>query len=101
MPRTTRSMTIRRSGMGDLGSLSLLAALDSAPLPAEPLLIAESEGRMVAAVPLDGGAPVADPFEPTAEIVALLELRARQIRAVEVAGHARPGLFRRLRALLA
>jgi len=42
-----------------------------------------SEGavaRMLAALPLGSGRPIADPFEPTAEIVALLELRAEQLR---------------------
>jgi len=100
MPHTSSALTIRRSGAGDLGSLALLAALDSAPLPDEPMLVAESEGRMVAAVPFLDGRSLADPFEPTAEIVAVLELRARQIREAELGAAKRPGLLRRLRARL-
>jgi hypothetical protein len=101
MSRANTSMTIRRAGVADLGSLSQLAALDGAPVPEEPVLLAESEGRMLAAVPFLGGRALADPFEPTAEIVALLELRARQIRDAELGGRKRPGLLRRLRARLA
>jgi hypothetical protein len=101
MSGKTNSMTIRRAGAADLGSLALLATLDSAAPPAEPVLVAESEGRMLAAVPFDGGPAIADPFEPTAEIVALLELRARQIRAHD--GRRTDGvpLLHRLRARFA
>ena len=34
---------------------------------------------MIAALPMGAGRPIADPFEPTAEIVALLELRRTQL----------------------
>ena len=65
------------------------------------MLVAESDGRLLAAVPFDGGRAIADPFEPTAEAVALLELRARQIVEAGEARHGRPGLLGRLRARLA
>jgi hypothetical protein len=39
---------------------------------------------LVAALPLDGGAALADPFKPTSDIVALLELRARQLRETRI-----------------
>lgn len=87
--------------MSDLGSLALLASLDSARVPERPMLVAESGGRMLAAVPFNDGPAIADPFEPTAEIVALLELRARQIRDAGGAERSRPGQLRRLRARLA
>jgi hypothetical protein len=101
MPRTNDPMTIRRAGIADLGALATLAALDSAPPPEEPMLIAESGGRVVAAVPFLGGPALADPFEPTAETVELLELRARQIREAGAGAMGRPGVLRRVRALLA
>ena len=101
MSRTISSMTIRRSAMTDMGSLALLAALDGARAPDEPMLVAESGGRMVAAVPFGQGRAIADPFEPTAAVVALLELRARQIRDADERVGIRPGLLRRLRARLA
>ena len=87
--------------MADLGSLALLATLDGARAPDEPMLVAESGGRMVAAVPFSGGRALADPFEPTAEIVDLLELRARQVREAELGGRKHAGVLRRLRARLA
>ncbi len=86
--------------MADLGSLALLATLDGAHAPDEPMLVAESEGRMLAAVPFSGGRALADPFEPTAEIVDLLELRARQIRKAERGARERASLLRRLRTRL-
>ena len=101
MSRTNPSVTIRRSSLSDLGSLALLASLDSARAPERPMLVAESGGRMLAAVPFNGGPAIADPFEPTAEIVALLELRATQIRDAAGGERPRPGLLRRLRARLA
>jgi hypothetical protein len=74
-------ITVRYSAASDLSELARLAALDSATPPRGPALIAEADSRMLAALPLGSGRPIADPFEPTAEIVALLELRAEQVRA--------------------
>jgi hypothetical protein len=89
------NVTVRRSGSGDGFALARLAALDSASPPRGPALIAEADSRLLAALPLGAGRPIADPFAPTAELVALLELRRSQI---ESAGPApRPG---RLRSLL-
>ena len=41
---------------------------------------------MLAALPLGSGRPIADPFEPTAEILELLRLRAEQVQASEPNG---------------
>jgi hypothetical protein len=43
------------------------------------MLLAEIGGELRAAVPLDGGPAIADPFQRTAELVALLAERAQQI----------------------
>ena len=72
-------VTVRRAHPSDAPELARLAALDSAPIPQPPALVAEAGGRILAAFPLDGGVPVADPFAPTAELVELLHLRARQL----------------------
>jgi hypothetical protein len=74
-------ITVRRSVSGDRSELQRLAALDGARPPTGPALVAEADSRMIAALPLGSGRPIADPFEPTAAIVALLELRARQMAA--------------------
>jgi hypothetical protein len=93
------NITVRHSNAGDGPALTRLAALDSAGPPLGPMLLAESGDRLLAAVPLDGaGRAIADPFARTADLVALLELRARQLR---VAQTPRPGLLRRLAPALA
>jgi hypothetical protein len=74
-------ITVRRSVSGDRSELERLAALDSARPPTGPALVAEADSRMLAVLPLGSGRPIADPFEPTAAIVALLELRATQMAA--------------------
>ena len=74
-----KNVTVRRSTSGDESALARLAALDSASPPRGPALIAEADTRVLAALPLGAGRPIADPFEPTAELVQLLELRRSQI----------------------
>jgi hypothetical protein len=91
------SLTIRRARGDDLTALQELAALDSRPLPAYPLLVAELAGAVIAALSLSEGRVVADPFRPTACAVALLELRAAQLSRRRPSRVAR-GLDRRLPA---
>jgi hypothetical protein len=91
-----RNVTVRPSRPADESGLARLAALDSARPLRGPALVAEADSRLLAALPLGSGRPIADPFEPTAEIVALLELRRRQLAEGE-AGRPSRG---RLRSLL-
>lgn len=79
--RASQDLVIRDAAPDDRGPLQRLALLDSAPLPHGPMLVAERAGMVVAAVPLGGGRSIADPFEPSADIVSLLELRRTQLRA--------------------
>lgn len=44
------------------------------------MLVAAVDGEPVAALPLDGGPAIADPFQRTAALVSLLELRIAQMR---------------------
>ena len=90
-------ITVRRAVESDRIDLERLAALDSATPPRGPALVAEADSRMLAALPLGSGRPIADPFEPTAAIVALLELRAEQIAG---AARERRGWTGRVRSLL-
>jgi hypothetical protein len=80
------NITVRYSAASDLSELARLAALDSASPPRGPALIAEADSRMLAALPLGSGRPIADPFEPTAEILELLRLRAEQVQTRESNG---------------
>jgi hypothetical protein len=79
MHKRTATLTIRPAAPADREPLAELAALDSAPVPDHPVLLAESAGRPLAALSLGSGGVIADPFKRTADAVALLELRARQL----------------------
>ena len=72
--------TLDPSG-ADRASLARLAGLDSGIAPTGAALGAEIDGRLVAALSIDGSTAVADPFASTADVRALLELRAEQLRA--------------------
>ncbi|HEX8743029.1 MAG TPA: hypothetical protein VF712_07835 [Thermoleophilaceae bacterium] len=74
-------ISIRFAGPADAGDLRRLAELDSAAASSGDALVAEVDGRVRAALPVAGGRVIADPFEPSAELASLLELRARQLRA--------------------
>jgi hypothetical protein len=89
-------ITVRRAVGGDRAELERLAALDSATPPRGPALVAEADSRLLAALPLGSGRPIADPFEPTAAAVALLQLRAEQLSAEK---SKRRGLVDRIRSL--
>ncbi len=76
----SETLTIRMAVPADAEALRCLAQLDSAPAPGPaPMLVAEVAGELRAAVPLYGGREIADPFHPTAELVALLTERTRQL----------------------
>jgi hypothetical protein len=72
-------VTLRKASAEDSRRITKLATLDSALAPSGPLLLAEVDGRLRAALPLEGGEPIADPFHPGAELVELLRLRAAQL----------------------
>ena len=72
-------VTLRYAAAADAERLRRLAELDSAVAPAGPVLVAEIDGRLRAALPLDGSAPIADPFHRGAELIELLRLRAAQL----------------------
>jgi hypothetical protein len=101
MDRTNNNISVRRSGPADAAALARLAALDSAGPPTGPALVVEADSRMLAALPLGSGRPIADPFEPTAELVALLELRRSQIDSAAEASTRRRGFRGALRSLRA
>jgi hypothetical protein len=87
-------LTIRLSQPGDAAALRRLADLDSRRhVESGAHVLAESDGELVAALPLGDGAPMADPFRPTADVVRVLELRARQLRAAaQIRGVPNPGV---------
>ena len=83
------AVAVRAARPTDAGELQELAKLDSARVPGEPVLVAEVEGALRAAMSIETGATIADPFSRTAMLVDLLALRAAQVRA-ELAHPATP-----------
>ena len=75
-----RTIAIRHAHDGDRGAIERLAALDSSVPPAGSVLLAEVDGEPWAALGLDDGHVVADPFRRSAGVVDLLHTRARQGR---------------------
>jgi hypothetical protein len=72
-------ISIRFAAPGDGRPLQRIAERDSRRLPGGRLLVADVAGELQAALSVDTGEWVADPFRPTAALVDLLRLRARQV----------------------
>ena len=66
------TVTVRPYLPLDRRSLERLAAIDDRRVPPQPVLLAEAGGKLVAALSRRTGEAVADPFEPTAHLVAML-----------------------------
>ena len=79
MRSSKSNVTIRQLTPADSVAVHRLAELDSVAVPAEPLLGAEVEGRLLAAMSIASGTVIADPFSRTAELRDLLELRSTQL----------------------
>jgi len=76
----SEAITIRPLQPHDVPAVAALALLDERPVPPGPLLVAELDGTVEAAVSLAGGEPLANPFAASAALVTLLELRAEQLQ---------------------
>ena len=88
---------IRLAGDHDEADLDRLAEVDSAAPLEHPILVGEIDGRVAAALDLDSGRAIADPFVPTAALLIHLRMRAAAIDA-----YARqPSVADRIRAALA
>ena len=82
MTRTAAAaIMIRPAYADDRAALGRLAALDSSAVPAEPLLLAEVDDALRAAVSLADGSVIADPFFPTLDLVELLRTHAAALSA--------------------
>ena len=87
---------IRFATRHDSDSLRDLAGLDSQKQLDGRVLVAEHDGAPAAAMSLDDGRVIADPFQRTDHLVANLRMRAGAIRAYEVT----PSVRERVRAAL-
>jgi hypothetical protein len=72
---------IRRTTDDDAYALSQLSQLDGQRPLGGQVLIGEIDGRAAAAISLIDHRVVADPFEPTAQLSALLRMRAKAMHA--------------------
>jgi hypothetical protein len=83
-PAPWQPVLIRPSSESDASALARLADLDSRTLPAGRFLVAEVDGELAVAVPLDvDAAPLADPFRPTENLKRSLERQAQDLRITD------------------
>jgi hypothetical protein len=73
------NLTIRRATTSDEFAVRRLAALDSAAPPTGDVLLAEMGDELWAALSVDTGNAVADPFRPSRDLVELLRFRAKRV----------------------
>ena len=78
--RQRGDLQIRAATDADMPALVRLARLDSSRPPVGTIILAEEDGRIVAALAADDAATIADPFRATAPVVAMLRLRAEQLK---------------------
>jgi hypothetical protein len=79
--RLWQALTVRLATGADRAAIARLAELEQAAPPAEPVLLGVVMERPVAALSLSDGRVLADPFTPSADLVELMRLRARQLDA--------------------
>jgi hypothetical protein len=78
-------IAIRAALPTDAGALRLLAQLVDRHVPVAPVLLATSDGVVVAALSTASGEVVTDPFRATADLVELLRLRSAQLHDLQAA----------------
>ncbi len=75
-------IAIRSARPADVDEIRRLALLADRTVPAGPVLLAESDGTVVAALSTTTGEVVTDPFRATADLVELLRLRSTQLHGL-------------------
>ena len=72
------TISIRPASPADLPAIRRVAERDSRPVPEGAILVAAVDGEIRAALSLSSSEAVADPFHPTAALVDLLSMQARE-----------------------
>lgn len=80
---TSTTYVIRGATVNDARALERLAALDSRPPLRGRIVVGEIDGRIAAAISIDEGRLVADPFQHTGNLATHLRMRMRGILAAE------------------
>ena len=75
-------ITIRQATSADAFALRRLAALDDARALRGDVLLAEHAGDVRAALSLENGRSIANPFAPTAALVEMLHMHSRSVEPV-------------------
>jgi hypothetical protein len=75
-------ITIRQATSADAFALRRLAALDDRPALRGEVLLAEQAGDVRAALSLENGRAIANPFAATADIVEMLRVHSRYAEKV-------------------
>ena len=75
-------ITIRQATSADSFALRRLAALDDAPALRGEVLLAEHAGDIRAALSLENGRSIANPFAPTAALVEMLRMHRSHAETV-------------------
>jgi hypothetical protein len=94
-PDPHECVTVRRYRPKDAAALRRISQLEGRPLPAEPMLVAEVDGQLLAARSLARRETVADPFHHTAGLIELLDLRSAHLREEPSDGRVRARRVRR------
>jgi hypothetical protein len=76
---TSADVVIRYARPDEAGALATLAELDSSRAPRGEVIVADVQGELWAAVSVDDGQAVADPFRPSGELTFRLSERAREL----------------------
>ena len=72
-------VALRLCRVHDDPALEQLAQLEGTRIRPGRYVVAEVNGVIVAAQPLDGGSAIADPFRKTGQVLPLLQLRVEQL----------------------
>ena len=75
-------ITIRQATSADAFALRRLAALDDRAALRGEVLLAEQAGEVRAALSLDNGRSIANPFAPTGELVEMLKAHRRYVETI-------------------
>ncbi len=77
---TRADLVVRYARPDEADAVAELAQLDSSPAPRGTVIVADVQGELWAAVSVDDGHAVANPFRPSGELTFALLERAREVR---------------------
>jgi hypothetical protein len=78
------SVAVRVARPEDELAIQRVASLDGKKALTGRVLVAEADREIIAAIGIESGSAVADPFRWTSDVVALMEMRAEQLAAADL-----------------